>query len=164
MTHLTESEFARAADDSLENNERDVMAHLASCDVCRDQLEAQTVARRVLVARPITPVRDLSAAIRASLENERPWIERLNWRRLSLRVAPIAAALTLVALIIVQAADPAAVRTADTSITSADTSTSDPTVASALWSGEVDDDQLLSLFLNAHPDDALSTYVGSKEK
>lgn len=164
MTHLMESEFVRAADGSLETNERDVMAHLASCDACRDQLDAQTVARRVLVARPIAPVRDLSAAIRATLENERPWIERLNWRRLSLRVAPIAAALTLVALIIVQAADPAAVRTADTSITSADTSTSDPTVASALWSGEVDDDQLLTLFLTAHPDDALSTYVVSKEK
>lgn len=156
MTHLTESEFVRAADGSLETNERDVMAHLASCDACRDQLDAQTVARRVLVARPIAPVRDLSAAIRATLENEQPWIERLNWRRLSLRVAPIAAALTLVALFLV--------RTADTSITSADTSTSDPTVASALWSGEVDDDQLLTLFLTAHPDDALSTYVVSKEK
>lgn len=157
MTHATESQIVRAADGSLEPDEQALVnAHVASCDACRDQLGAQTVARRVLVARPIAPVRDLSAAIRAALETERPWIERLNWRRLSLRMAPIAAALTLVALLLV--------RTADTTLTSADASTTDHTVATALFSGEVDDDQLLTLFLSAHPDDALSTYVPNSNK
>jgi len=152
MTHATESQLVRAADDSLEGAELAVFnAHLASCDVCRAELDAQTAARRVLAARAIVPVRDLSAAIRATLENERPWIERLNWRRLSLRVAPIAAALTLVALFLV--------RTADTTPAGADAVTADPTVASALYSGEVSEDQLLGLLLSARPDDALSTYV-----
>lgn len=164
MNHLTESQILHVADGSLESGDvsaLDVAAHVASCDDCRAQVDAQVAARRALLARPIAPVRDLSAAIRAKLDAEQPWIERLNWRRLSLRVAPIAAVLTLLALVIVQAADPAAARTADT--TTANTSTTDHTVASALWSGEVDDDQLLTLFLSAHPDDALSTYV-SKEK
>ncbi|TAK18813.1 MAG: hypothetical protein EPO35_00945 [Acidobacteria bacterium] len=155
MTHLSESEFVRAADASMTREERAAFdAHLASCPSCRETLEAQMIARRALAARPIAPARDLSAAVRASLEAERPWIERLNWRRLSLRVAPIAAALTIVALLLV--------RTADTTAVAADSSATDHTVASALWSGEVTDDQLLSLFLQARPDDALSTYVKEK--
>lgn len=159
MKHLTESQIAHVADGSLESGDvsaLDVAAHVASCDQCRVQVDAQIAARRALLARPITPVRDLSAAIRAKLDAEQPWIERLNWRRLSLRVAPIAAALTLVALFLV--------RTADTTLATTDTSTTDHTVASALWSGEVDDDQLLTLFLSAHPDDALSTYVPDVNK
>ena len=151
MRHLTESEFLHAVDGSTEH-----AAHLTACAVCRDQLAAQTAARRILVARPIDPARDLSAAIRATLEAERPWIEQLNWRRLSLRVAPIAAALTLVALFLV--------RTADTTATPAESTATDHTVASALYSGEVSDDQLLSLFLSARPDDALSTYVPNSGK
>ena len=123
----------------------------AACEECRGALDAQTSAHRALAARPILPVRDLSGAIRATLESERPWIERLNWRRLSLRMAPIAAALTLVALFLV--------RTADTTVTAVDASSADPTVASALYSGDVSDEQLLTLFLSAQPDDALSTYV-----
>jgi hypothetical protein len=161
MTHLTEAQITHAADGSLESGDvsaLDVASHIASCEACREQVDAQIVARRALVARPIAPVRDLSAAIRAALEAERPWIERLNWRRFSLRVAPIAAALTLVALFLV--------RTADTTAAAVDTaSTTDHTVASALWSGEVSEDQLLSLILTASPDDSLSTYVaGGKEK
>lgn len=164
MTHATESQFVRAADGSLDGPELAALqAHVASCDVCRDSLDAQSAARRALAARPIAPVRDLSAAIRATLESERPWIERLNWRRLSLRVAPVAAALSLVAFLIVRSADPAVVRSADTTST-ADAAATEHTVASALWSGEVSDDQLLALFLSAHPDDALSTYVATSNK
>ena len=163
MTHATESQIARAADGSLDDAElAAVNAHLASCDTCRGQLDAQTTARRVLAARPIAPVRDLSAAIRATLEAERPWIERLNWRRLSLRVAPIAAALTLVAMFVINAADSSAVRTADTTAAT-ESAVADPTVASALYSGEVSEDQLLGLLLSARADESLSSYV-NREK
>ena len=65
----------------------------------------------------------------------------------------VAAALTLVAFFLV--------RTPDTPVT-IEASGTDQTVASALWSGEVSDDQLLSLFLQARPDEALSTYVKEK--
>lgn len=155
MTHATESQLARAADGSLDGAELAALnAHAAACDACRGKLDAQSAARRVLAARPIAPVRDLSAAIRATLEGERPWIERLNWRRLSFRAAPIAAALTVAALLLV--------RTADTGSNPAAAATTGHSVASALWSGEVTDDQLLTLVLSARPDDALSTYVQEK--
>jgi len=92
MRHLTEAEFVHAADGSLGDAELAAIdAHLASCAECRAAIDAQTSAHRALAARAIEPVRDLSAAIRARLEADLPWIERLNWRRLSLRVAPIAA-------------------------------------------------------------------------
>jgi len=171
MKHLTEAQITHAADGSLESGEvsaLDVAAHIASCDACRALVETQLVARRALLARPITPVRDLSAAIRATLEAERPWIERLNWRRLSLRVAPIAAALTLLALFAVRTADSAAGRASETTVAATELApaTNDHTVASALWSGEVSEDQLLALFLSANPDESLSAYVPavSKEK
>lgn len=152
MTHLTESQFVRLADAS--SNDSDAAAHLAVCEACRAELDAQVSARRVLAARPVEPVRDLSAAVRAALDAELPWIERLNWRRLSLRVAPIAAALTLVALLLL--------RTTDTSTLAETAKPNGHSVASALWSGEVTDDQLLTLVLSARPDEALSAYVQEK--
>jgi hypothetical protein len=158
MRHLTEAEFARIADGSLDSGDvsaLDLAAHVSSCTACRAEVDAQLAARRVLLTRPIAPVRDLSAAVRATLEAERPWIERLNWRRLSLRVAPVAAALSLVAFLVVSSADQSGL---------ADSAATDHTVASALWSGEVSDDQLLTLFLSAHPDDALSTYVATSDQ
>lgn len=166
MAHLTESEFARVADDSLEPEPRAAIdAHLATCDDCRATVETQALARRVLIARPITPVRDLSAAVRATLEAERPWIERLNWRRLSLRMAPVAAAVTIGALILVITTDSATGNspTAATSTVATEAArATDHKVVSALWSGEVNDDQLFALFLSARPDESLATYVQEK--
>lgn len=157
MTHVSEHEMAQAGDDSLAPAaRRDVDAHLATCHDCRALYIAQREARAVLMARPIVPVRDLSAGIRRTLEAERPWIDRLNinWRLWSLRVAPVAAALVILAF--------AAVRTADTTLTeTATVVTTDAaaSVASALWTGDVSDDTLLTLFLRANADDPLSSYV-----
>jgi hypothetical protein len=110
------------------------------------------------------PVRDLSAQIRATLEAEQPWIDRLNinWRVWSLRVAPIAAALAIVAVVLVRSADATVQNvTLAADATVATTSDDSQSVASALWSGDVSEDTLMSLFLRANPDDALSTYVSN---
>jgi predicted anti-sigma-YlaC factor YlaD len=168
MSHGFEHQIAQAADDSLAPElRRDLDAHLAGCDACRGLFDAQRDARAVLMARPIVPVRDLSASIRRTLEAERPWIDRLNinWRMWSLRVAPVAAALVVVAVLAVRTADSGTSAT-ETAAVSSDSSAS---VASALWSGDVSDDTLLTLFLRANPDDALANYVpsgsaGTKEK
>jgi len=167
MTHLTESEFVRAGDGTAAAR---IHEHLAACDACRATVEAQSIARRVLAGRPIAPVRDLSASLRATLDAERPWIERLNWRRLSLRMAPVAAAVTIGALILVITADTASGPTVSgtpVSGTAATLSTdatriSDHKVVSALWPGEVNDDQLFALFLSARPEESLATYVQEK--
>lgn len=166
MAHLTESELARVADDSLEPASRAAIdAHLATCGDCRAAVETQALARRVLTARPITPVRDLSAAVRATLEAERPWIERLNWRRLSLRMAPVAAAVTIGALVLVITTDNATGNSptaATSSVATEAARATDHKVVSALWSGEVNEDQLFALFLSARPDESLATYVQEK--
>ena len=118
----------------------------------------------MLAARPILPARDLSAAIRVTLETERPsdlfgMVDRLNinWRLWSFRVAPIAAALALVAMVPVWTAD----TTTATGTIAAETTASETTspVISALWSGDVSDDALFNLFLTARPDDALGSHL-----
>ncbi len=157
MTHGFEHQIAQAADESLAPElRRDLDAHLAACDDCRALFTAQRASRALLMARPIVPVRDLSAGIRRTLEAERPWIDRLNinWRVWSLRAAPVAAALVIVAVM--------AVRSVDTTVeVTASADDSSASVASALWADDVSEDTLLSLFLNAGPDDALSNYVTS---
>lgn len=160
MSHGFEHQIAQAADDSLAPDARVTLdAHLATCADCRALLIAQRDARAVLRQRPIVAVRDLSAGIRRTLEAERPLIDRLNinWRLWSLRVAPLAAALAIVAVMTVRSVDttPAA---SETSVAAA-SGESSASVASALWTGDVSEDTLLTLFLRADADDALSNYV-----
>lgn len=171
MSHGFESDIAMAADDSLApDRRRGLDAHLRACDACRTLLAEQRDARALLMARPIVAVRDLSAAIRATLEAEQPWIDRLNinWRVWSLRVAPVAGALSLVAVMLVSSIDgnSATAATSEAAVTnSADVATP---VVSALWSEEVSDDALFTLFLRARPDDELTNYAadiqGAKKK
>ena len=179
MTHGFEHEIAQAADDSLAPELRHALdAHLSVCDACRALLSEQRDARALLLARPIVPVRDLSAAIRATLEAERPWqrdaerswpldaerswIDRLNinFRVWSLGAAPVAAALVVAAVMLVRTADTSTEANA-TSVDAASVTGTDAAapVVSALWSGEVSEDALFNLFLRARPDDALSNYV-----
>lgn len=163
MTHLSESQLLRLADGASDDppgmDDASFAAatrHLADCAACRDAVETQRSIHAALAAQPIVPVRDLSAAIRATLEAETPWLERLNWRRLTLRLAPVAAALALMAILLVETGAPQA--PAATTSASAGTATAH-TVATALFSGDVNEDQLLSLFLSARPDESLATYV-----
>lgn len=162
MSHGFDEQIAQAADDSLAAEARLALdAHLATCEPCRASLSRQREARAILMARPIMPVRDLSAAIRAQLEAEQSWIDRLNinWRMWSLRVAPIAAALMVIAVMTVRSVDTATTTAAtETVATTAAADTSTP-VVSALWSDGVSDDALLTLFLRAKPDDELSNYA-----
>ena len=162
MTHGFESEIAQAADDSLAPDLRHALdAHLAACDSCRALFDAQREARAVLLGRPIVPIRDLSARIRATLDAERPWIDRLNinWRAWSLRVAPVAAALVVVAVMLVRTVDTNTGTSAASNETSVAATDATASVASALWSGDVSEDTLFNLFLRARPDDALANYV-----
>lgn len=159
MSHGFESQIAQAADNTLDAAARRVLdAHLADCATCQALLSEQRDARAWLMSRPVAPVRDLSAAIRRTLENERPWIDRLNinWRVWSLRVTPVAAALALAAILIVRSVD--SQNAADTTAASATASDATASVASALWT-DVSEDTLVNLMLRASPDDALSNYV-----
>ena len=174
MSHGFEHQIAQAADDALAPERRAALdTHLATCDACRALLAEQREARAWLMRRPIVPVRDLSADIRRTLEAERPWIDRLNinWRMWSLRVAPVAAALAVVAVMLVRSVDGSLIGTAASDASTTAATETSASVASALWSDEVSEETLLNLFLRASPEDALSNYVqgapatsGAKDK
>ena len=73
-------------------------SHLQECAVCREALEGQQAVAAVLASRPPSGA---SAAfvsrVMAAVEPERSWIDVLNWRTWTFRLAPVAAALALVA-------------------------------------------------------------------
>jgi predicted anti-sigma-YlaC factor YlaD len=163
--HGFDALIARAADNSIAAADRVTLdAHLAVCEACRGELDAQREARALLVARPIVPVRDLSAAIRRQLEREaspaESWIDLFNWRAWSLRLAPVAAALVILAVFV--AGNVTATESSEVTTAAADTDAS-ASVASALYSTDVSEEALLNLLLRANADEALSTYLPARQ-
>ncbi len=99
-----ESLLARAADGTLDAERRKQLDHhLATCTGCRDRLETQTETRAALSERSAAPV-PLGFAMRvmASLEPKpatgwADWMDALNWRAWTFRLAPVAGALLVAA-------------------------------------------------------------------
>ena len=96
--------LVRAADDrpgALEpRDEARLAAHLDRCAHCRALLAEQQVVRRALAARPAAPAPpDLAARVLAELDGAPHWTELLAWRTWTCRLAPVAAGLLAVALI-----------------------------------------------------------------
>jgi hypothetical protein len=80
-------------------------------------------------------------------------------------MAPVAAAVTIGALVLVITTDNATGNSptaATSSVATEAARATDHKVVSALWSGEVNEDQLFALFLSARPDESLATYVQEK--
>jgi predicted anti-sigma-YlaC factor YlaD len=91
---------ARQADGALAPEERRALeAHLAVCPGCRDAIETQRLVRSVLAERPLLePSPALSARIAADIAAEFSWLGVADWRRWTLRLAPLAAGLIIAAL------------------------------------------------------------------
>lgn len=163
-THHPEFErlLVRAADGLLDANERQTLdGHLSTCESCRAELAAQTVVRTSLQSRP--PI-DASAAfyarVRSSLRSPASWLDGLDFRRWTWRLAPIAAALVIGVIAF-------AGLNMRTDISSTDIQTAaalDQPVSSALWSSSLSDDSVISLMLRADADDALSRHVSENNK
>ena len=93
--------LAHAADGTLDGDRRAALDdHLQGCAACRDALVAQRAARALLAARPVTPVpAGFSARVMAALPERQPaptalrWLDALDWRTWTLRLAPLAGAL-----------------------------------------------------------------------
>ena len=166
-THHPEFErlLVRAADGLLEANERAMLdRHLATCDSCRAALIAQTLVRTSLQSRPpIEASAAFHARVTSALRSPASWLDGLDFRRWTWRLAPIAAAL----VIAVVAFAGASMRT-DSGSSSAETQTlstaNDQPVSSALWSSSLSDDSVISLMLRANADDALSRHVSDNNK
>jgi predicted anti-sigma-YlaC factor YlaD len=73
-------------------------AHAASCAGCRRALDEQAAVKRMLADLPPVDVsRGFAARVRERVEQRPWWMPAGNWRLWTLRLAPIAAVLTILA-------------------------------------------------------------------
>jgi anti-sigma factor RsiW len=144
----------------LPGDETRLNAHLEGCPLCRAALAEQREVRELLRSHPVEGAAwgfetRVMAAVRAEAERRAgSWLNNLDFRRWTLRLVPVAAALALASAVI---SDREA--TGDPGTETATTVSADALpVSSALWSESVSESSLLSLMLTANADDTLSTY------
>jgi anti-sigma factor RsiW len=150
-----ESLLARAADHTLDASGRaELERHLSNCPSCRMALDDQRAAIAVLRARPPLQAHpSFSAAVMARIESESSWLDALDFRRWTWRLAPAAGAL-LAATWMFVAQTPSGSETADRATATA--FAPDLPVSAALWQDSVSDTSVLSLMLRASADDPLA--------
>lgn len=79
-----------------------LVEHLEQCDACRFEAEMQRAMQQIVASRPDEPLPDgLAKRIAERLDREGPIVRRTptDWRRLTLRLAPAAAALIVLAVL-----------------------------------------------------------------
>ena len=162
--------LARAADGTLGTGRDTALArHLADCAACREALAVQRAARDLLAGRPDVPVPlGFTTRVMANLPQREPsaaaaWLEVLNWRAWTLRLAPVAGALFVWAALGLgpseEVAQAGAVEFSDLATAWVDdAATGDAAgagldTATLLWQdeNEVTDDLLLDVLLAADP-------------
>lgn len=169
--------LARAADGTLDAERSGVLArHMVGCTDCRRALDMQRAMREVLTARPQAPAPlGFAARVMASLpEHELDaaagWLDALNWRAWTLRLAPVAGALFVGAALgsgpSTEVADTGTAEFSElvaawVSEEAADTGTRDPEeleTATGLWQDgdELTDDLLIDVLLAGEPSGPLS--------
>lgn len=175
MTHETRdvgepcAEFlgllVRAADDELGEEPRARLeAHLATCAACAEALETQRQARVAVAgwvpASVVSP--GFAGRVMDAIDDERrgtvwstpdpgaiDWLALLDFRRWTWRLAPLAAALSLVAgLVVSQSSEALAEESLDV--------TAAVPASSAIWSESVSESELLSLWLTTDADAPLA--------
>jgi len=76
-----------------------IETHLAGCEACRAALADQRLVAGVLRARlPLQPSAAFAATLAARLDEASGWLGLLDWRTWTFRLAPVAMALSLVAV------------------------------------------------------------------
>lgn len=169
--------LARAADGTLDaERSRALARHVDGCADCRSALEMQRAMREVLSARPEAPVPlGFAARVMASLPERESgvgagWLDALNWRAWTLRLAPVAGALFVGAALgsgpSTEVAESGTSEFSElvaawVSEEATDTGTTDPEgleTATGLWQDgdELTDDLLLDVLLAGEPSDPFS--------
>ena len=99
--HCSEIEpwLAAAADGSIDDDRaRMLNRHLAECAGCRATLADQTRVWEMLAATPMAPARsDFTARVNAQIDAPSGWLGMADFRAWTLRLAPVAAAIALIA-------------------------------------------------------------------
>jgi anti-sigma factor RsiW len=131
-------------------------AHLTGCAACREALAAQRDVAAALGSRPdAPPPARFAARVAESIREESSWFAVADWRWLSVRVAPVAAALLIVAAILVGQRQPQApqrISLAKVVETWAAGDGERVPAPAILWQANVSDDSLLLTVLAAQPD------------
>ena len=136
--------------------------HLDRCAACRQALAEQRVVRRALAARTDAPVpAGFAARVLADVHVVPRWMDLLRWRTWTYRLAPVAAALLVMAgLAVRSAADPTPAEAAgvaglvDVWTYGAPESGELPAYA-LLGQDDVSGDLLLDAILSTEPDETL---------
>ena len=91
----------RRLDGRLETEEgKRLERHLVQCEACRETLDTQRQVATVLSSRPMAEVPlGFAGRVMAHLEPAPSWLDALNWRVWTFRLAPVAAALLVVAVL-----------------------------------------------------------------
>ena len=134
--------MARAADGLIDAGDQARLdAHLTTCAHCREALEAQRAMHRMVQASfDMEGAADLSTRIAAQFEPAESWIDRLDFRRWTWRISPVAAGLALGAWLVVSSGQTA---TALESTTTVETEAASANGVS--WDEAVTDGDLVSL-------------------
>jgi len=128
--------------------------HLERCDDCREAFDTQARVASILSARPETEASlGFTHRVMANLETEPDWLDLLNWRAWTFRLAPVAAALVMVAALgfePTEAAEPLEFSDLVTDWVVEQDGEVSPAV-SLLWQEEVAEETLLEAVLTANP-------------
>ena len=131
-------------------------AHVDRCPACREAAAAQRDVAAVLSARPDgAPPLAFATRVMAHLDGPPAWLDVIDWRRWTVRLAPVAAALLVVAVVglgPVEAVEPIEFSDLVTDWVGVDDAAGPPAF-SLLWQEEVTEDTLLEAVLTASPDE-----------
>ena len=140
-----------AESDALIAAERaELEAHLDHCPECRTALADQQFVAGVLRSRPaLAPSPAFAANLAARLDEVSGWLGLLDWRAWTLRLAPIA--LVMVLLAVLAGASSAPTSSGETTTATLDTWTrgvnESSSVAAAVWQDRTSSDALLETML-----------------
>ena len=147
--------IARAAGRLDPAGARRLEAHLDGCPACRGAAADQDDVAAVLSARPdAAPPLGFATRVMARLDAPPTWLDVIDWRRWTVRLAPAAAALLVVAAVGLrpaEAVEPIEFSDLVTGWVGADDAAESPAL-SLLWQEEVNDDILLEAVLTSGPD------------
>ncbi|MCC7042413.1 MAG: zf-HC2 domain-containing protein [Acidobacteria bacterium] len=140
--------LVRAADDSLDADGRARLdAHLPGCGACRAALDSQHIAYVALSSTfEVEPSLGFATRVVANVEPRDSWLDRLDFRRWTWRVSPIAAGLFLAAWVVTDRIETASAFESVAVVNAADAGVQADAVR---WSDAVDGTDLVSLTWDA---------------
>lgn len=147
----------RRLEGRLEGDDRHRLAsHLEHCAECREELQAQEAVAATLSSRPLAEVSPgFASRVMAAVEPAPAWLDMLNWRAWTFRLAPVAAALVLVASLgygPTEAAEPMEFADLVAEWVVEDNDETSPAFA-LFWEDDVDDETLLEAVLTVNTDE-----------